>query len=236
MPVCGVETSERVIALSFDGGPGPYTDMDLQLLRRYGDSASFFVTASRMADFPKAVHEELELGMDVENHTWSHPVMPLLSAASQRAEIEGTQRALEREGAPRPTYWRPPYGAADNQTISIAASLGLRTILWEHAVEITVRFPNPDPRARAEELGAEVRPGQILLAHDSLPLASTTETLQYLLPILRELGYRVVTVPQLLSMGPAVMGHARWGSEVDGHRVMRGGCPTRWPIPSQGTA
>jgi peptidoglycan/xylan/chitin deacetylase (PgdA/CDA1 family) len=49
LPVCGVQTSERVIALSFDGGPGPYTEMDLQLLQQYGNTASFFVTAKRMA-------------------------------------------------------------------------------------------------------------------------------------------------------------------------------------------
>jgi peptidoglycan-N-acetylglucosamine deacetylase len=167
--------------------------------------------------------------MDVENHTWSHPVMPLLSKASQRAEIERTQRALERVGVPEPSLWRPPYGAVDHGTISIAQSLGLTTVLWEHAVETTVRYANPDPRGRAEELAAAVRPGQILLAHDSLPLASTTETLQYLLPMLRDRGYRVVTVPELMAMGPEVLGHARWGNEVDGHQVMRGGCPSRWP-------
>src|SRR6476659_10426062 len=45
LPICGVHTSQPVIGLSFDGGPGPYTDADLQLVRSVGARATFFVTA-----------------------------------------------------------------------------------------------------------------------------------------------------------------------------------------------
>jgi peptidoglycan-N-acetylglucosamine deacetylase len=231
LPVCGVESTQKVVALTFDGGPGPFTGTDLRLLERFGARATFFVTGKRMAGYPEDVAEEVRLGMDMENHTWSHPVMPLLPLRAQRAELERTQAALITAGAPRPTLWRPPYGAVTGQSIRLARSLGLRTVLWEHAVEIKVSDPIPDPQARAAELAAETRPGQILLAHDSVPLASTTATLRYLLPMLRDLGYRVVTVADLLTRHPVVLGHARWGTEVNSQPVMRGGCPQRWPEP-----
>jgi peptidoglycan-N-acetylglucosamine deacetylase len=236
LPVCGVQSSEKVIALTYDGGPGPFTHADLDLMERYGARATFFVTGKRMAGYPDAVRREVRLGMDVENHTWTHPVMTLLPLSAQRAEILRTQRALVAAGAPRPTLWRPPHGAADGQTIRLAHELGLRTVLWEHAVEIKVRYANPDPLGRAEDLAASIRPGQILLAHDSLPLSSTTETLRYLLPMLIDQGYRIVTVPDLLAVGYPVLGHARWGTEVDGQPVMRGACPQRWPNPAPAVA
>jgi peptidoglycan/xylan/chitin deacetylase (PgdA/CDA1 family) len=185
-----------------------------------------------MADYPNGVPHELADGMDVENHTWSHPVMPLLSLRSQRSELSRTQAALVAAGVPTPTLWRPPYGAADHGTLETASTLGLRAIMWEHSIEIRVRYPNPDPRARAEELAGELAPGEILLAHDSIPLASTTQTLQFLLPMLKARGYRLVSIPELLAEGSPVLGYARWGTEIDGHPVMRGGCPPAWPAPS----
>jgi peptidoglycan/xylan/chitin deacetylase (PgdA/CDA1 family) len=232
LPVCGVHTAQPVIGLSFDGGPGPYTEADLRLVRSVGARATFFVTAKHMADYPNGVPHELADGMDVENHTWSHPVMPLLSLRSQRAELSRTQAALVAAGVPTPTLWRPPYGAADHGTLETASTLGLRAIMWEHSIEIRVRYPNPDPRARAEELAGELAPGEILLAHDSIPLASTTQTLQFLLPMLKARGYRLVSIPELLAEGSPVLGYARWGTEIDGHPVMRGGCPPAWPAPS----
>src|SRR6266536_1533662 len=64
LPVCGVITSDPVIGLSFDGGPGPFTAADLRLLQRYDIHATFFVTGKHGAERPSLVREERSLGMD----------------------------------------------------------------------------------------------------------------------------------------------------------------------------
>jgi len=61
----------NVVALTFDDGPGPYTDRLLELLRRAGAHATFFVIGNRLRYWPDAPHAESQLGA-IGNHTWSH--------------------------------------------------------------------------------------------------------------------------------------------------------------------
>ncbi len=58
-----------VIYLTFDDGPGPYTAELLDVLKRYGVKATFFVTGAGDDDL---VAREYKEGHAVGLHTWSH--------------------------------------------------------------------------------------------------------------------------------------------------------------------
>jgi len=47
----------KVIYLTFDDGPGPYTDDLLELLDKYGIKATFFVCGTRNTDLYRMIHE-----------------------------------------------------------------------------------------------------------------------------------------------------------------------------------
>src|ERR1051326_8968390 len=99
------------IALSFDDGPNPpYTLQILAILRRYGIKATFFCSGSHTTAFPALVQQEIAEGHIVGNHTWSHPYMPALDAASVTWQISSATQAITRVIGITPTLFRPPYG------------------------------------------------------------------------------------------------------------------------------
>src|ERR687888_2750981 len=102
-PICRVQTRQRVIGLSFDDGPTPeYTPRVLRLLERYDVRATFFVIGARTREYPGLVRREVEAGMEVGVHTWTHPHLPSLSSHGADVEIAGTREYLVNAQRVRP--------------------------------------------------------------------------------------------------------------------------------------
>lgn len=60
--------------VSFDDGPGPYTQHLLDYLDEEKLKATFFVVGSRVIERPNVLIEEYMTGHEISVHTWSHPV------------------------------------------------------------------------------------------------------------------------------------------------------------------
>jgi len=212
LPICRVNTSSPVVALSLDDGPDPaYTGAVLSLLTRYNDRATFFLTGEHAATFPSLVSAELSQAMEVGDQTWSHPRLATLSSAAALREVTRTRRLLERQGADV-TLFRAPYGemtAAQSQAVE---GLGLQPIHWSVPLEYYLGL-GLEPDEAAQALLRDIRPGDIILAHDArdggISRASTVSTLQRLLPALARRGIRVTTVSDLLSAGLPVFAQPR---------------------------
>ncbi len=59
----------KVIYLTFDDGPGQYTDDLLELLNKYGVKATFFVCGTKNTDSYRMIHEA---GHSIGAHCWTH--------------------------------------------------------------------------------------------------------------------------------------------------------------------
>ena len=119
------------IALTFDDGPNPtYTAQILAVLQQYDVSATFFAIGSEAAAHPALVQQESQQGYIVGNHTWSHPNLINLSPAEIRTQLLSASNEIEADTDQTPTLMRPPGGNFNSEVQSIAASLGLSTILW----------------------------------------------------------------------------------------------------------
>src|SRR3954453_8699082 len=81
----------RVVALTFDDGPGPQTAELLAELKRLHARATFFVVGSMAAIRPQVVRAEKRAGMQIGNHTWSHAPLPTLPARAQGVVVRGTK-------------------------------------------------------------------------------------------------------------------------------------------------
>ena len=109
-PVCRVASTEPFVALTFDDGPDPvYTPEVLQLLRSEGVKATFFLLGQHAMRFPKLVSDVQAAGMEVGNHTWSHPHLPDETPTETELEINRTERALQTLGVTSDLF-RAPYG------------------------------------------------------------------------------------------------------------------------------
>lgn len=208
-PLCRVATQHRVVALTFDDGPDPvYTPVVLQLLRRYGARATFFLVGEHAESRASLVRAELRAGMQIGNHTWSHPDLADMPLADARAEIERAQAALRASGAAPIRYFRAPFGQATSEQFTMLRGLELTPVHWTLAVDHYVGGMGLDPRSAARSMASDVRPGDIILAHDAraggIDRDPAMRALGLLLPALRAQGYRFVTLDELLQSGSPV--------------------------------
>jgi peptidoglycan/xylan/chitin deacetylase (PgdA/CDA1 family) len=192
-----------VVKLTFDDGPvsadGPVihlrkdTPLDgntpaiLDVLRKYGVKATFFVVGEQARKYPDLVHREYREGHSVQNHSYTHPKLPELSNAQIAGELRATNRAITEAGAPRPHLFRPPYGETSARIKSVGASLNLTQILWTQPASRD--WEDPPPAVICKRVVSSVRPGSIVLLHDGSG-AHTAKALPCIIKDLRAKGYR----------------------------------------------
>lgn len=187
-----------LVALSFDDGPlpGP-TRRVLAFLRRERLHATFFLIGRRVTRHPEIVRAQLAAGHELGSHTWSHALLPPLSPRATRAEILDGSHALQRVTGRRPRLFRPPHGYFDRRVSAAVAAMAMRMIGWDVAIDRDAN--GRDPRAAARLVLSQVKPGSILLAHDTPRGADRAiAILARVLPQLRRRGLRAVTVSELL--------------------------------------
>jgi peptidoglycan/xylan/chitin deacetylase (PgdA/CDA1 family) len=209
--------SSSSVALTFDDGPDPkYTPQLLEILRRYGARATFFVLGRQAELYPGILKEIVDSGSEIANHTYSHPSFWSATGYAKLQEIRGCERAI---GKRCKKYFRAPHGHAKGLTPFLASMLGYTTIGWT----VTARdWEVTDPEALAMILSYGVRPGSILLLHDRLEIAQDVCAFDrsYMLAgldiYLRKHGsqYSFQTISEMLATSEAVFGKA-WDSTID---------------------
>ena len=187
----------NVVALTFDDGPGPFTETLLELLRRARAHATFFVVGNRLRDWPDAPHAESQLGA-VGNHTWSHARLTDLPSWLVWAELLRTQYTAWQALGWKPRLFRPPYEMHDKATDAVVRSLGLVQVMWSATSGDDLLHPTR--RSVARNVIRELRPGAIVLMHDIHPW--TIAAMPSILQAIRLRGLRAVSVPELLVLDP----------------------------------
>ena len=188
------------VALTFDDGPGPYTNELVATLDRLHVHATFFAIGMMERWFSSGTRAEVAAGDVVGDHTETHPMMATLSASAQREELSEQMARVEVAGAPRPRLFRPPYGSFDATTFKVLRSLHLLMILWSTD---TADYTLPGTQAIVQRALAGAHPGAIILMHDGGGnRAQTIAALPAIVAGLRKRGLVPVTVPQLLRDDP----------------------------------
>ena len=197
----GVRTSApgsgKTVALTFDDGPGPHTAGMMRVLEDAGVTGTFFdlgVNQPARADVVRALHaQDFLLG----NHSWSHPDLRTLSSAGQAAEMDratAQQRSLVGES---PCVFRPPYGAYNGTTLSLAQQRGMQ--VWNWSVDTgDWEAPGSGTTAwtslivqRAQAGGSQTHP--VILMHSQIDgSASTLAALPRIITYYRDRGYTFV--------------------------------------------
>jgi peptidoglycan-N-acetylglucosamine deacetylase len=205
-PTCRVSTNRPVIALTFDDGPDPALTPDVvTLLTHYQDRATFFLIGANAETFPELVREEADAGMEIGNHTWSHPNLPTLSTAQAATEIKRTQDELLGSTGVAPQLFRAPFGLITPDELRSVEATGLTPVHWSIPLDHYVDELALDPTQAAAKLLDDIRPGDIILAHDAhdggIDRNAAMATLRILLPALDRRGIEVTTVSELLNEG-----------------------------------
>ena len=194
-----VDTSQRIIALTFDDGPtAKHTPSILQTLREKNVRATFFVTGSEATDNPEALREIVTAGHEIGNHSWSHRRMVFKSPAFIAREITNTDAAIRAAGYRGDIHFRAPYCKKLLGVPLYLARKDRKHITWDVEPETDPEIDKSADRI-VDHVLAKSRPGSIVLLHPMYDgREQTRRALPRIIDGLRARGYRLVTVSELL--------------------------------------
>ncbi len=195
------KTGRRAVALTFDDGPDPdVTPQLLDLLRRYGVQATFFVAGARAERHPELIRGILSRGHTLGNHSYHHdPLLMLRSRAKLREEVARTQDLLAAF-AVRPLTFRPPVGIMNPRLPGVLRALGMYCVTFSCRA-----FDRGNRRIAglAEIILKKVRPGDIILLHDVAPkggegIEEWLAEMEGIVSGLKRQGYEILPLPELI--------------------------------------
>jgi peptidoglycan/xylan/chitin deacetylase (PgdA/CDA1 family) len=204
------------VALTFDDGPdGRWTPKILKILGEKDAPATFFVIGKNMQANPGLVKREVDMGMLVGSHTYTHPNIAALPVAETDLELNATQRLFAVVTGRSFRLFRPPYfGDAEPSTPAEVNPLVNAQKLGYLIAGLRIDpddWKKPDAKliverslAKLAQPGTLDQPaGQVILLHDSGGDRSrTVQALPELIDQLRAHGYTLVTVAQLAGLTP----------------------------------
>ncbi|MEU8513464.1 bifunctional polysaccharide deacetylase/glycosyltransferase family 2 protein [Kitasatospora sp. NPDC048722] len=199
------------VALTFDDGPDPrWTPQILDVLRKEGVHATFFVVGTQAAANPDLVRRIVAEGHQIGVHTFTHTDLGPAPAWRRSLELRETQLALAGSAGVTSSLLRPPYSsgadALDDRewdAVQQAGHAGYLTVLTTQDSEDWKRPGIPQIlKALDDRPGG---PGQIMLMHDAGgDRSQTVAALETLLPELKSRGLRFATVSQAVGLSDPV--------------------------------
>lgn len=161
------DKEEPWVAMTFDDGPDPATTpFLLKLLAEYSVKAAFFPVGQKAERHPELIRNILAEGHEVGNHTYRHDVFLMLRRSKVlEADVAAGQKVLRNFGI-RPLAFRPPVGITNPKLYPVLLKAGLYCVgFLRHPAD----FGNRRLRGLGERVLRNVKPGDILLLHDSPP-------------------------------------------------------------------
>jgi len=200
-------TKEKVIALTFDDGPGPFTPKVLDYLKETHSRATFFIEGDQVAAYPQFVRQVREAGHELGNHTFSHldfHKVKVHPAEVFAKELDSTDDAIRKAlGDPnfKTKVVRMPHGAYGKFNREwLLPSLKERGDALVHWTFGTDWFLKKTPEQMAAEYIQNAHPGAIFLMHDGgRHREKTLAALKIIVPALQRKGYRFVAAEDLFN-------------------------------------
>ena len=194
--VARVDTSEKVVAITFDDGPHPvHTPRVLEVLDRHGAKATFFLMGRNVERYPDVARDVLRRGHEIGNHSYSHPRLVFMWPSTVREEIERTDALLRGIGVSGAIRFRPPHTAKFIVVPYVLRQMDKLSVLIEVDAE---EWTNPPAAEITKTILGGVKPGAIVGMHDTNG-EETIRALDETLTALVAQGYTFETVSQLVT-------------------------------------
>jgi peptidoglycan/xylan/chitin deacetylase (PgdA/CDA1 family) len=188
------------IALTFDDGPSESTPALLKLLAQYNVKATFFMCGQNVRRLKEVACEVSAAGHEIGNHTDSHAALYFKSPDFMDREIFLAQESIQQITKVTPTLFRAPYGVRWPGLRRAQRGLHLTGVMWT-AIGRDWKWSASDI---SKLLLRKATNGAILCLHDgrelqrSPDISATLEAVEWMLPILKERGFSLETVTEIL--------------------------------------
>jgi polysaccharide deacetylase family sporulation protein PdaB len=196
LPICCVDTDKREVGISFDVAWGnEKTQQIIDILNKHHVKATFFLTGGWVDQYPEDVKAIFAAGHNLGNHTQNHKNMSQLSHQEKIEELQEVHNKVKELTGYEMNLFQPPYGDYDNNVIKTAKECGYETVLW--SVD-SLDWKNYDANRIISTVceNENLKNGAIILMHNSTK--NTVEALDCILSNLKEQGYEIVPVSELV--------------------------------------
>ncbi len=188
----------RNVALTFDDGPSPkWTPQVLDTLKANRVHATFFMTGANARAYPSLVRRVVAEGHTIGNHSYSHPKMTSLSSTGQASQMDSATKWISAaiSGGYKPCFFRPPYGAYNSSTVSLARARGMSTTMWSRDTrdwETPLYLSSSFQRSIVSRATSPVSYHPNVLMHDGSPgnyRQNTVNSVQRIITFYKGRGY-----------------------------------------------
>lgn len=196
------------IALTFDDGPGEYTDELLDCLEENNAHATFFMLGQNVGSWESTVQRMADIGCEIGSHSWDHPNLYDLSMDSVAKEFSDTDAALEKACGRKASVARAPYG---NWSDDIISTVGKPFFTWSlDSLDWSYLDVNKDYDA---VMNGDLTDGSIILMHD-IHEPSVQAAIK-MIPELVQKGYKLMTVSELAAAKGVTLQNANYSDFWD---------------------
>ena len=203
LPVYSVDTSEKVLSISFDAAWGrANTEEIMNILDRYGVKTTFFLVGFWAEKHPDLVSEIVARGHEIGNHSATHPHMASLTEGQIREELRRCSDLVKSITGQPTTLFRPPYGEYNDSVVKVSREEGYECVQWN--VD-SLDWKNLGTEDMVNKCTRKVSPGDIVLFHNDSKYI--LEALPRILEYYTQAGYRIIPVSQLLLEGETWIDH-----------------------------
>ena len=208
-----------MIDLTFDDGPGEYTETLLDTVEKYNIHVTFFMLGQNVEGRESTVQRMVQLGCEIGNHTWDHPsqTLPNMDLDSVVQEFQKTDDELVKACGQAATVCRAPYGSITEEQM---AAVGKPFFMWS-TDSLDWKLMDADADYN-EIMNSDLSDGSIILMHD-IHEPSVKCATEKLIPELVNEGYKLVTVSELAAAKDVTLQSASysdfWDSSLQAGRV-----------------
>jgi len=205
LPIYCVDCAESKIALSFDAALGNEdTQNILTILAKYNIKVTFFVTGEWVNKYPDDVKAIVAAGHDLGNHSENHKQMSRLSKEQCIDEIMKVHSRVKELTDIDMKLFRPPFGDYNNMLVGTARECGYYAIQWD-VDSLDWKDYGVDSIISKTVNHKKLSNGSIILMHNGAKY--TPEALEAVINGLKDKGYDLVPISQLIYTGEYTVDH-----------------------------
>lgn len=194
LPIYCVETNQNKIALTMNcAWNADDIDSILETLKKNEVKITFFVVGDWVNKYPEAVKKIAQAGHEIGNHSDTHPHVNQLSSSENGKQIQDCSEKVKAITGKQTILYRAPYGEYNNTVIRSAKAQSHVPIQWSLD---TLDYTGLTAEQMWSRLDGKLKGGSIILMHNGTK--HTADSLDFLLKSIKQTGYQVVTVSELI--------------------------------------
>ena len=190
-----LNTTEKIVALTFDDGPEPEnTEKLLSVLAKYQAKATFFCIGKKVKNQAEILNKIIAEGHEIGNHSYSHSnLIDLKNTQQLLSDFTKANEEIFKVTGKTPQFFRPPFGVTTPSLGKACRQLNFKVIGWNvRSLDTKIQ----DKEKIVARVIQKIKPGSIILLHDIVPHCE--DILEEILKYLQANNYKVGELKQYI--------------------------------------